>query len=438
MKIARSERLTFVVLAAALVLTRLTLLAYGLRDPSQAILEDSYEYLDLAGNLRQSGQFMRSDGEPTNRTPVYPVFLAALQSVFGSEPAVVIIAQSGVSIATGFLAYLAGRSIAGAKAGLWALGLYAVNPNALFWSYPVLTETLFAFWIILSVALLAAGVQSGRNILYAASGLALAVGVLTRPIGVYLVPIWVVSVVAMQWVARRPKFRWGQAVGFLLAASIPVLAWQLRNQIVQGEFRLTGSDETVFVDWIAAYTLGDAEGIPRSQADILLRQSADPRAAALDAIRKYPGSFIRVTLRGISTTLMGTQAPTWATFLTGESYSGSGFLGSVLRGDLDAAVEGVRRILRDNEALPMILLVWGLGYSALVYAASAYGLWTLRDVRGIEPRYLIALVTLTAVYLLIVPLANGDARFRVPVEPLLCLLGGLGLSHKFATRSENE
>jgi hypothetical protein len=38
-----------------------------------------------------------------------------------------------------------------------------------------------------------------------------------------------------------------------------------------------------------------------------------------------------------------------------------------------------------------------------------------------------AIVLLSALYLIVMPLTIGDARFRVPVEPFLALLGGMAL-----------
>ncbi|OGO15926.1 MAG: hypothetical protein A2Y93_17990 [Chloroflexi bacterium RBG_13_68_17] len=66
-------------------------------------------------------------------------------------------------------------------------------------------------------------------------------------------------------------------------------------------------------------------------------------------------------------------------------------------------------------------------YSAAVYLLSLLGLLRLRRVQPAGLRWAYAIVLLSAAYLIVMPLTIGDARFRVPVEPLLAVLGGMAL-----------
>ncbi|MCJ7706423.1 MAG: glycosyltransferase family 39 protein, partial [Anaerolineales bacterium] len=323
------------------------------------------------------------------------------------------------------------RALGGERVGLAAVWLYALSPNALFWAGTIMTETFFAFWLALALALLIHAVQRDSWRRGAASGLALGLAVLTRPIGLYLIPLWAVGALVAAWRRTPHRRALANAVVLLLAALTPVLTWQTRNLLVHDSFRLTASFRTVFVDYTAASTLGEARGISRDEAAAQLRQSPDAFAAALDAVRRYPGSLVRVSLQGIARTALGTEAGTWLGILNGKAYQSSGLLGSLLRGDLRGTADALSlRLQASEDRLGTALLLWGLLYSAAVYLLGFRGLMRLRGLQPGNLRWLCAGVLLSTGYLIVLPLTIGDARFRVPVEPLLALLGSMGFTKR--------
>jgi len=420
------------VLQAALILTlvvpRLLLVGNGFAEPQRGLLTDSAGYLELADSLRLEGRFHASEHEESLRTPGYPAFLALIQTMFGEDTGFLVAAQVLLTLLTAWLLFRTARGLGGERAGLAAAGLYALSPNALFWAGTIMSETLFAFWLTLALALLVEGLLRQAWRWSAAGGLALGLGVLTRPIGLYLAPLWAAGALLAGWRLAEGRRRWAHAAALLLAALLPVLAWQTRNLLVHDSFRLTASFRTVFVDYTAASTLGDALGISRDEAAAQLQQSPDAFAAALAVVRAYPGSLARVALQGIARTALGTEAGTWAGILTGGGYASSGLLESLLRGDLGGIAEALRlRLQASEDRLGTELLLWGMLYSAAVSLLGLLGLLRLRWMRPGGLRWVYALVLLSVAYMIVLPLTIGDARFRVPVEPLLAVLGAMAL-----------
>lgn len=413
----------------ALIAPRAFLVWNAFTSPERSLLTDSAGYLELAGTLREEGRFHASEHEESLRTPGYPAFLAVVQLALGEKPGFVILVQVLLTLATAWLIYRSGSRMGGRAVGRIAVWLYALSPNALFWAGTIMTETFFAFWLALALALLAESIERGRWVACGAGGLALGVAVLVRPIGLYLIPIWALGALAAGWKRLAGLRRWQPAGALLLAALAPVLAWQTRNLLVHDSFRLTASFSTVFIDYTAASTLGEAEGLTRDAAAAQLRSAPDPFAAAVETVRTYPAALVRVSLQGIARTALGTEAGTWVGILAGADYAQSGMLESLLRGDVDGIVEAIRVRFQESEGrLGSLLLLWGLLYSAAVLILALLGLVRLKWVEPTSWRWIYAAVLLTVGYLILLPLTIGDARFRVPVEPLLALLGALAFA----------
>jgi len=427
-----------IALALVLIIPRAALIWIAFAQPSRCIFPDSPGYLDLASSLREEGRFHASAYEESLRTPVYPAFLALVELAFGERVGPIALLQILLTLVTAWILFRAGREIAGERAGLAAAWLYALNPNALFWSCTILTETLFAFWLILALYLLATGLRRRSLPRAATSGLTLGLAVLTRPIGLYLIPLWGAGALLALWTSSDRRRAIAFTTALLASALVSIFAWQARNYVVQGHFRVTASFRTVFIDYTAASTLGDALGIPRDEAATRLRQSPDAFAAAMAVVREYPTSFVRETLRGIARTVLGTEAGTWMGILTGGEYHSSGLLESLLRADWGGVARALStRMQQAQDRLGTVLLAWGVLYAIGLYACAFVGLLRARHLQPPGSRWVVLAVALSAMYLIVVPLTIGDARFRLPAEPWLALLGALAFARP-APRPDSE
>jgi 4-amino-4-deoxy-L-arabinose transferase-like glycosyltransferase len=394
-------------------------------NPDRAVFTDSTQYLNLADSLRLTGQYSGTDWEEKMRPPGYPLFLAAIRAIAPSQLGLVSLIQLLVTSGTAYLIYRCGKALGGKVTGLAGALVYALNPNALFWSLSILTETLFSFMLVLSLFLLIQARQKEKLSFLAGSGLALSFAVLIRPIGLLLLPVWAVFVIV---IFRPNQFRKVLLYGgvFLVSSYCLIFAWQVHNSLVKGQFFFSASANETYQGYISADTLGDALSIDRESAKQLIAQQSNPDAYSLRVPWMYPLSFLKVTLVGEARTLLGVEAGTWLKLVSDIPYQGSGILGNLLHGDPANILPSLAsRLFGQGEWASLLLIAWGTIYSLVLYLLFLIGCVHLLRSGRWEVRWLGMLILVSALYLLLSPLGDGDARFRVPGEPLLAILAGL-------------
>jgi 4-amino-4-deoxy-L-arabinose transferase-like glycosyltransferase len=414
---------------AALLIIRLGLAWITFSYPQRSITVDSVQYLQLADSIRLKGRFEATEYLEEVRTPGYPLFLAAVQAIFGEHIGPIILIQLIFTARIAWLLYHCGKLLNAERIGLAAACLFAVNPNALFWSLTVLTETYFSLLLILSFYTLILALKRMQLRWFALSGLFLGMATLTRPIGLYLIPIWTLSIL----LRLRQKKGFGNSLKysatFLVAAMLLVVYWQTHNLILHGHFSLSTTTEVTFSRFIAADTLAEALHIDRDEARLMILNAEDPVAYSFQVIYQNPASFATVTIRGVARTALGTEVGTWVGILLDQPYLGSGFLTALARGDFKGVLEALTiRLQAEDGVLGMVLLAWGVAYTVTVYVLIGLGMvrvFRSPRSRTIKLHHDLILLLISALYLISVPLANGDSRFRVPAAPLLALLGGL-------------
>jgi hypothetical protein len=216
-------------LAAVLlvVLVALTLRgAFAFRAPV-FVTKDSIEYLEPALDLVDGQPFVLAQ----RRTPAYPLVMAASVAIFGRDLLAITFAQHLLGVGTAALTYGIGRLAFGRTVGLLAgLGAALASPLLIYEHY-LITESLFTFFLTLSIFLLVAGLRTERLWLFAAGGLALGLASLTRPVGQ---AVLLALPLALLFVFRRWR---PSIVAFALAAAcfaLLVVPWAIRNQVVYG------------------------------------------------------------------------------------------------------------------------------------------------------------------------------------------------------------
>jgi hypothetical protein len=213
---------------------------YGISNHS-----DSARYFSVARSLAEGTGFRMYDGVPeVLSTPLYPVVLSAA-AVLGID----LLTYARFLHATLFgltilvAAALLYRLRLGAFA--WWIGLLAViTSRALFdQATTALTDCLFILiasgWLWLLSRYFDAQTRSSLLLAAALAGLAWA----ARYVGVTTVLVGTLLVLAMPR-ARRPLARLGDAFIYGFVASLPGVAWMIRNQLVAGPMRLTPPKQT--------------------------------------------------------------------------------------------------------------------------------------------------------------------------------------------------
>lgn len=224
---AVSGRMAFpaVVFAIAFLL-RLALLPWGAGFPSDS--GDAPSYLAIARSLAAGTGFSLDGVSPTaSRTPLYPLFLAAVSAIPGPDAIAVKVAQSLIGAFTCVLVFFLASNLLGRRYGKIAAVLAAAYLPAAVTDLSILSEPLFAFFTVAGMACL-----SGRGAVRARAltgGLLFGLSALARPNGLVTIIFLVV------WMAALREYR-RHAIPFLLAAAVVILPWVARNAMVFHRF----------------------------------------------------------------------------------------------------------------------------------------------------------------------------------------------------------
>jgi 4-amino-4-deoxy-L-arabinose transferase-like glycosyltransferase len=202
---------------------------------------DQYDYTRYASNLAQGKGYIgpepghSGDVPSAYLPPGTPFFYAAIDTLFGEHYAVLRVAQCVLSTCSVLVLYGLTRAVAGNPTAAVAAVLFAVYPHSLFFSYELLTETLYVFLLLVFAWIcqvwLARTPTWGAAI---AAGITLGATCLTRPTILFFLPFYVL------WVAlifRSRKGR-GLALVVLVIAACVVAPWTIRVSRLYDRFVL--------------------------------------------------------------------------------------------------------------------------------------------------------------------------------------------------------
>ncbi|MCX6165812.1 MAG: glycosyltransferase family 39 protein [Ignavibacteriae bacterium] len=116
---------------------------------STEIRSDSLDYHKIAVNLVKFGEYSFEAGKPTaNFSCGYPLFLAGVYKVFGTEQTAVKTVNSFLEVITGIFFFLLCLKYFDEKWSLIALGIFTFLPSNILFSQTVLTEPVFGMLAI--------------------------------------------------------------------------------------------------------------------------------------------------------------------------------------------------------------------------------------------------------------------------------------------------
>jgi hypothetical protein len=232
-------------LGILLVVALLLRLAFHFRSPA-FVGKDSQSYFLPGWEIARGQPFEMGQ----RRTPGYPLFIAGAILALGEELRSLALAQHLLGVATVAVTYGIGRFTFGRATGLVGGLLVAINGPLLLYERYVLSETLAAFMLALTLLAAIIAVRAtlksrdpGRSpmpprfraptlSLWLATGLALGMAVLTRPVAQALIPLLGLAALA---VAGR-DWRRGLAGAIALAVGLAAVQgpWVMRNALVTG------------------------------------------------------------------------------------------------------------------------------------------------------------------------------------------------------------
>jgi 4-amino-4-deoxy-L-arabinose transferase-like glycosyltransferase len=399
---------------------------------------DTLTYWVLGSALASRDTFWPTLLSLTDRMPLYPLFIAAAQTVFGDSPRAVAFAQSAIDAGTCALVAVLGGLIS-RPVGLLAGLLAALSPTLIILSSQILTDTLALFFFMVMLVCGALFLRRGANGLAAAAGLAGGLALATRPAIALLLAACVPLIIGAALVQRR-GFTSALAGGalFALCALIPIAPVLLRNAIVYKAFSLTSQTGDHLAFWIFPLVKQRADGTPyqrgvaemeelyqRRIAERGPGEATDPFARASiktvvaeEQLKSLPiKAFVASWLEGMLVNLAVPAVivdPRMRALPKPSFYSTAG----------STLWQKARSYLFDQPELYQSVLVISLLAMLPFLALQAAGLMMLA--RALPWAALLAF-GLVGYFLLITGPVTGP-KYRLPIEPVLIVLTALPLA----------
>lgn len=384
-------------------------LAWGLSRPADAsalsALPDQLEYLQLARSLLAGEGLVLTDPRFPGpvyayRTPGYPLFVAALG---GSVPAVRV-GQALLDMLTAAVVYAVARRWSPSGAGV-ALAAVVLNPLLIHHTSLVLTETLFTSMLTVGVALLLSPPGAGRGVRgelkWLAGAAVLAASVLVRP-GAIALPL--LLCVASAW-ARPQPLRVPPAACAVVLTLLTLLPWAYRNHRVLGTWvwTTTNAGITAYDGWNPDATgASDQGGFVAQMPHLALLSETQRNAYLLELARAFreeqparvPGLLWAKLTRTWSPAPAAAPDRPWTQLAAAWAYAAVVWPLAVIGVLLPVKTSGPAPAARPSDAPTLSVKVLLL----------------------LPPVYFTAAALLTV----------GSVRYRLPAEPMLALLAGLG------------
>jgi len=220
------------------VLLVLVVLGLGLR----LFALERFADLELVGDqnryLEDAERLLDGEEMVAKRGPGYPAFVAASEVALGGGVAGARRGNALLGVLVVIGTWALGRRLFSVRAGLVAAGVVALLPRNLPFGLYLFSENLYAVCACLGVLLALVAAQESRVLLALAAGAVLGVGVLTREMMLYFVPL---VAVALCWcVPFRGRSTLRVAGAVLGGAFLVIAPWSLRNQSVHEQFVLVG------------------------------------------------------------------------------------------------------------------------------------------------------------------------------------------------------
>jgi 4-amino-4-deoxy-L-arabinose transferase-like glycosyltransferase len=426
---------TIFVLALAVRLANIALLR---GDDSFFAEPDTRGYWAMGAALAKSDAFWPELATLVGRMPLYPIFLAFVQAMFGNAPRLVAIVQAVIDAGTCTLVAALGALLS-SSVGLLAGIVAALSLTLVVFSTQMVTDTLFLFFFTLMLLAGAWFMLKPANGLALLAGLAGGLALATRSAAAMLLGSAVPLVFAVAIVRKRSVLAAvTAALLFAIAAAAPVAPLLLRNVMHYGTFDLTTQTSEHLAFWIVPLVTQRADGTPyqvtRDRVDALyqtrlaesgLSTETNPfrRAQVMTAVAREqmaqlpPAAYVKAWLEGMVVNL-GTPAllhdPRVRALPKPSFYNIPGA----------SLWERARAYVFDDPGRFQVLLIAGLVAMVPLLALEAIGLVVLART---QPWAAVLAGCILAYFLLL----NGPVaapKYRMPMEPVLIVLTAIPLA----------
>lgn len=437
----RARGLTLILIIAAILRFSLVFVAAYLNGEMHIFLPDSNTYLIPAQNILAHAEFANSVGSEIVRTPGYPLLLAFAEWCGGVEKIIIPlqIALSMMTILSIF--FIAQHIFKKTSVALMSAALYAIEPQAIYFSQVILSETLFTALLLFGTLFFFKWQSEKKNIQLLVSTLSLCAAIYVRPIAL-LIPLLLFVFTALRHKTQRRVLLFA-----LLLYCLSVGLWTIRNINTGGYSGFSAITDINLYAYQAAAVVAHNENRPyhEVQAEFSNARSASTnpaerykwmRSQALQIIGDNPTLYAKIHLKGIIRMLFDPGATDYLKFF--------GFYparGGLLSYALDHGMVSTIQYLQQNKPLVFwsnVLFGMLLGlYYFLAFGGITHGF--RREKCGT-----IILIGLLLYFLLLSGGPISLHRFRHPMMPMLCIFAGytmnnvLGYFRSFLSRNTRD
>ena len=420
------QRKSTLVLVVFLVI-RSVLMFITIDYPAGGLTLDSKNYIELSEVIRFEGNYQNPNGaEDLRRPPVYPAFLAIFQSKVGLHQSLVSLTQLLLVSASSLIVLWMLARLGYHSAGIAAGWLIAMSPNINLWSLTIMSEVLFTFLLVLSLALISKYIARPSTGTVIVSGVVMGLATLTRPIGLIVVALWMWILVTAVLRKRSSVLKISTAVWFAVGCALVIFPWMVRNAAVHHTFSVSDIGTHTLESFNFAVVLSEAESISRNDATYRLGELGGTWDQFRWLIVEYPLSFIRSQVAGVGRVIWGTEITRWASVAGLQEWAGFGVFRYLRAGDLRSALVNVFETVRKPSELALLLVYMiSVFHTLALFILSVFGIIPVKE-PDVRRRMLTVLCTASALCLILISGAAGQARFRVPAEPFVAVIAGFG------------
>jgi 4-amino-4-deoxy-L-arabinose transferase-like glycosyltransferase len=197
-------------------------------------LDDMFQYDALAESIRLGQGFTWYGGIPTAaRAPLYPVFLAAVYSLFGHSYVAARVTQALIGSLLPLVTYALGQRLFSTRVGQAAAWAVAIYPLFLLYPLGLATENIFFLLVPLATLMLMKAADTSSRSCFLLAGVLLGLAILTRSV------IAGLTVLILPWLwyygsrGREAVKNWALILLPVIALTVP---WSIRNSLLYREF----------------------------------------------------------------------------------------------------------------------------------------------------------------------------------------------------------
>jgi 4-amino-4-deoxy-L-arabinose transferase-like glycosyltransferase len=312
--------------------------------------------------------------------------------------------------------------------------LMAISIEAITHSFFLLTETLFTFLFLGSILAYVLFDQTHKRSWLISSGLLLGISVLCRPIALYFPFLFLLIILFKPAIGFLEKM-----IRLLLYAGgvlIVLLPWMLWNYSTMGMATVSTISDYNLLFYNAALLRANQTGQYTDQvrdqlrdqvdqilaedhlADTPANRSAIDRKVAIQIISADPLRYVLLHLKSDLNNLL--PGITDLTEILGVTVGGKGTLAILNKDGLLAAI----RVYFAHQVWLLGLFAPAIALLAITYLTDLIGVGKLiKDGKW----FTLCVLVLPLTYLMLIPGAPSNQRFRVPAMPYITLLAAHGL-----------